>query len=219
MSTPRRSLLKTAWHNALRVLCRLAFVTIYGVRVRGREHVPRTGGLLVCANHQSHFDPVLVGLAVDRRLNYLARDTLFGFLPLRLLIESLDAIPIERDGFGLAGIKETLKRLKRGEAVLIFPEGTRTLDGQLAPLKPGFAALARRSGAPLVPIGLDGAFDAWPRSAALPRRSKIQIVIGAPIRPEDYERMNDDELIAALELEMHKCLALAQLQRRIIHGR
>src|SRR5688572_28695224 len=99
MSSTQRSLPKRAWYSFLRVICRTLFAAVFSGRVVGREHVPSTGGLLICSNHQSHLDPVLVGLAFDRRLNYLARDTLFRFLPLKLLIESLDAIAIERDGF------------------------------------------------------------------------------------------------------------------------
>ena len=112
---------KIAWYNFLHVGCRLASVVLFRIRVRGRRNVPDEGALLVCSNHQSHFDPVLVGLALDRRLNFLARDTLFAFTPFRWLIQSLDAIPIDREGMGLAGIKETLRRLKKGEGVLIFP--------------------------------------------------------------------------------------------------
>lgn len=209
MSSARRSLLKTAWYNFLHVCCRTFAVVAFRVRVAGRERVPLTGGLLVCSNHQSHLDPVLVGLAVDRRLNYLARDTLFRFLPLRLLIESLDAIPIERDGFGLAGIKETLRRLKREEGVLIFPEGTRTRDGSIAPLKPGFASLARRGRVPLLPVAIYGAYAAWPRSAPLPRPSNICIVIGEPISPSEIERMSDEQLIATLAQRIANCHDIA----------
>src|SRR6185369_4246968 len=96
---------------------------------------------------------------------------------------SLDAIPIDRDGLGLAGLKETLKRLKRGEMVLIFPEGTRTPDGQVAPLKPGFCAIARRANVPLVPVAIDGAFDAWPRFSPVPRPATIHVEFGPPIEP------------------------------------
>ena len=119
-------------------------VVVFRIRCFGREHVPPSGGGLVMSNHQSNMDPVLVGLATNRRLNYLARETLFAFAPFRWLIKSLDAIAIDREGLGLAGLKETLRRLKRGELVLIFPEGTRTRDGEIAPLKSGFCAVARR---------------------------------------------------------------------------
>src|SRR5262245_28081751 len=135
--TSSRSLPKRLWYDFLRVLCRMLGVVFFSIRCEDRHHIPASGGVLVVSNHQSHFDPVLVGLVCDRRLNYLARDTLFGFAPFRWLIASLDAIPIDREGLGMAGLKETLRRLKREEMVLIFPEGTRTRDGSVATLKPG----------------------------------------------------------------------------------
>jgi len=108
-----RSLAKRLWYDYLQVMCRLLGVALFRVRCTGRENVPPTGGVLVLSNHQSQFDPMLVGLAIDRRLNYLARETLFRFPPFRWLIRSLDAIPIDREGLGLAGLKETLRRLNR----------------------------------------------------------------------------------------------------------
>ena len=142
MST--RSLPARMYYDAFRFIIRLALVPIFGFRCFGRHKVPRDGAILVCANHQSVLDPPVIGCVFDRRLNYLARRTLFRFAPFRWLIRSLDAIPIERDGMGMAGLKESLRRLKRGEGVIIFPEGTRSHDGEVAPLKPGFCVLARR---------------------------------------------------------------------------
>jgi 1-acyl-sn-glycerol-3-phosphate acyltransferase len=177
----------------------------FGLRVAGREHWPAEGGGLVCANHQSMFDPPLVGLTCDRRMNYLARDTLFRVPGLSQLIAFLDAIPIDREGGGLAGLKETLRRLKAGELVLIFPEGTRTHDGEVAPLKPGFIAVARRSRVPLVPVGIDGAYQAWPRSAKLPKLGRIAVVIGEPIGPQLIAELADDDLLAELEQRILNC--------------
>src|SRR5262245_1475162 len=111
----QRSLAKRLWYNFLRVFFRMLAVVVFRIRVRGREHIPKEGGLIVLPKHQSHLDPILVGLCFDRRLNSLARDTLFGFPPLRWLINSLDAIPLDREGIGLGGLKESLKRLKTGE--------------------------------------------------------------------------------------------------------
>lgn len=205
----QRSLTKRIGYGLLHVFSRLTAVVLFRVRCEGRHWVPVEGGVLVCSNHQSFFDPVLVGLALDRRLNYLARKTLFRFAPFRWLIEFLDAIPIDRDGFGIGGIKETLKRLKRGELVLIFPEGTRTKDGNVAPLKPGFVALARRGRTPLLPIGMDGAFDAWPRNARFPRPSRIHVCIGEPISPETMAALTDEQLIDELERRIRDCHAQA----------
>ena len=99
----------------------------------------------------------------------------------------------------LAGLKETLRRLKAGELVLIFPEGTRTRDGEVAPLKPGFISVARRSRVPLIPVGLDGCYQAWPRTSRFPRGGRVAVVIGAPIGPDVVEALSDDDLLAELE--------------------
>jgi 1-acyl-sn-glycerol-3-phosphate acyltransferase len=143
----------------------------------------------------------------------LARDTLFGFAPFRWLINSLDAIPIDREGSGLSGLKETLRRLKRGEMVLLFPEGTRTRDGEVAPLKPGFCALARRAGVPLVPVAMEGAFDAWPRKQLLPQPAVIHIQFGPPLLPAEVERLDDRQLVEAVEQRLRKCHASARCLR------
>src|SRR5687767_7196522 len=113
-------------------MARCVAVWLFGLRVAGRENWPQRGGGLICSNHQSHFDPPLVGMTCNRRMNYLARDTLYKVPVLKQVIHFLDAIPIDREGGGLAGLKETLRRLKAGELVLIFPEGTRTHDGEVA---------------------------------------------------------------------------------------
>ncbi|MDX1948620.1 MAG: lysophospholipid acyltransferase family protein [Pirellulaceae bacterium] len=214
-----RSLFQRLGYNALRVLCRLVAVWLFGLRVAGREHWPAAGGGLVCANHQSYFDPPLVGLTCGRRMNYLARDTLFRVPVLSQLIRFLDAIPIDRDGGGLAGLKETLRRLKAGELVLIFPEGTRSSDGEVAPLKPGFIAVARRSKVPLIPVGLDGAYQAWPRTAKWPRLSRLGVVVGRPILPEEVAQLSDEDLLAELEQRLLDCHAQArEMRTRRIRG-
>jgi 1-acyl-sn-glycerol-3-phosphate acyltransferase len=206
----QRTLAQRFGYDVLRVLARMAAVGLFRLRVEGRENWPATGGGLVCANHQSYFDPPLVGLTCPRRMNYLARDSLFRVPVLSQLIAFLDAIPIDREGGGLAGLKETLRRLKGEELVLIFPEGTRTRDGEVAPLKPGFIAVARRSQAPLVPVALDGAFQAWPRTAWLPRLTRLAVVIGPPIGPAEVESLSDDELLAELEQRMLNCHSRAR---------
>jgi 1-acyl-sn-glycerol-3-phosphate acyltransferase len=201
----QRSLPQRLSYNTLRVLARLVAVMFFRLRVVGREHWPAEGGGLVCSNHQSYFDPPLVGLTCDRRMNYLARDSLLRIPGLKQLILFLDAIPIDREGGGLAGLKETLKRLKAGELVLIFPEGTRTHDGEVAPLKPGFIAVARRSRVPLVPVALDGAFQSWPRTSRFPRLTRLAVAIGQPIMPDEVAELTDEDLLAELEQRILTC--------------
>src|SRR4051794_5400966 len=120
----QRSLTKRLGYDLCQKLARLTGTALFRMRVVGREHVPITGGGLVCANHQSYLDPIVIGSAIDRRMNYLARDTLFRNPLFKRLLNYFDTIPIDREGGGLTGLRETLRRLKQDELVLIFPEGT-----------------------------------------------------------------------------------------------
>lgn len=209
----RRSLAKRLWYGWLHLVCRLCAVLFFRIRVTGREKLPASGGALVLSNHQSHLDPVLVGLACDRRLNFLARESLFRFAPFRWLIRSLDAIPLDREGLGLAGLKETLRRLKREELVLIFPEGTRSKDGEVGTLKPGFCALAWRARVPLVIVAIDGAHDALPRGRPFPRWTRICIEFGDPILPEEIERYQERELVTEVDRRIRLCHAKARRRK------
>jgi len=199
------------WYEVLRRIIQLAAVLGWGVRHWGRQNIPDNGGVLVVSNHQSHFDPPLVGMACARRMNYLARETLFRFAPFRWLIHSLDAIPIDRDGLGLSGIKESLRRLKRGEMVLVFPEGTRSPDGDIAPFRPGFTTLAVRGKAWILPVAIDGAYQAWPRRAILPRPGRIDVCYAPPISPEEVARWSERQLLAEVEQRVR---AAQELLRR-----
>ncbi len=205
MST--RRLPNRLWYQFLRWLIYATGILAYGVRYRGCENIPKTGAVLVVSNHQSHFDPPLVGAGCWRRMNYLARQTLFRFAPLGWLIRSLDAIPIDRDGLGLTGIKESLRRLKRGEMVLIFPEGTRTSNGEIAPFRPGFTVLAARSKAWILPVAIEGAYDAWPRSQQFPGPGRIHVLFGEPIPPEEVASRDERDLMAEVERRVRQCHA------------
>jgi len=201
----QRTLAQRLGYDCIRIVARFIGVWLYGLRVAGRENWPSDGGGLICSNHQSHFDPPLVGLTCSRRMNYLARDTLFRVPVLKQLIHFLDAIPIDREGGGLAGLKETLRRLKAGELVLIFPEGTRTRDGEVASLKPGFIAVARRSKVALIPVGIDGAYQAWPRTSRFPRLGRIAVVVGEPITAVQVADLSDQAILAELEQRIRAC--------------
>ena len=105
-----------------------------------------------------------------------------------------DAIPVKRDGMSISGLKETLKRLKRGELVVIFPEGTRTENGQCGNLKTGFCMLARKANVPLVPVAIAGAFEVWPRNKRFPRLARMCLVAGEPIPAATVASLDDDAL-------------------------
>jgi 1-acyl-sn-glycerol-3-phosphate acyltransferase len=210
---PRRTWLQRAVYVFLRFLARMTSVVLVGMKVVGRHHFPRRGGVLLCSNHQSVLDPILIGLQCNRRLNYLARRSLFRNPWFSGLIRFLDAIPIEREGMGLEGLRETLRRLRGGEVVLIFPEGTRSPDGELQPLKPGFCAVAKRAEATIVPVALDGAHIAWPRHRSWPLPARIAVAFGPPILPQDIQRMTAEELVEELQRRLAECHRLARQLR------
>ena len=185
-----------AFHDLLWVLCRTLSLVFFGFRCRFAEPMPRTGGLLVLASHQSHLDPVLLGLSSPRRLSSLARSSLFQTKVLGTVITLLDAVPIDRESSSLGAIKAIMARLKAGKAVVIFPEGTRTANGQLGDVKGGFAVIARRAGVPIQPVAIVGAYDCWPRSRQLPRTGRIRLEFGRLITPEQIREMDDPTLLA-----------------------
>lgn len=172
----------------------------------GKGNVPLDGPVLLLSNHQSHLDPVLVGLACPRQLKYLARHGLF-FFPFNLWIRALGAVPINQEGSALAGLRTTLGLLKDDNAVLVFPEGSRTPDGQFHEIFPGFCLLARRSQATIVPLAIEGAFAALPRGSFIVRPHSIGLTFGPPILPSQYAQLSDDELVALVTKRISQSLA------------
>ncbi len=193
---------KRLFYRGLRFTSRMTASLLFSFRTTGAHHLDFDGGAIILSSHQSMMDPVLVGLISNQRLCYLARKTLFKNQVFAWLIRTLDAIEIDRERGGLSGLKEMLRRLKKGDKVLMFPEGTRTLDGKIGPLKPGFIPIARRAEVPLVPVAIVGAYDCLPRGASMPTRKPIAVVVGDPIYPEEYLALSDDEIIARLASRM-----------------
>ncbi len=186
------------YYRFCRFFCQWFFLLFCRVRVFGREHVPGTGGILLVCNHQSFFDPVLVTMALYREGNYMARDTLFQNPLFRRFIKSLNAFPIRRNTADISAVKETLRRLKSGRVVVIFPEGTRTRDGSVAPFLPGPAAVALKARCAVVPVRIDGAFLSWPKNQALPSPAPIQIRYGPALTADQTKHYTAQELAQEL---------------------
>ena len=186
------------FYRGVRLLARMVATVTFCLRSEGQYHLDVEGGGMLLSTHQSLLDPVLIGLIANRRLNYLARKTLFKNSFLGTLISLLDAIEIDRERGGLAGLREMLKRLQRGELVLMFPEGTRTSDGEIAILKPGFIPVARRSQVPLMPIAIVGAYDCLPKGSKLPMRRPVAVIFGESIPSSMYLPMSDAEILELL---------------------
>ena len=192
------------WYWLSQRFLQLLWVLLYRVRRWGIENIPAEGPILLTPNHQSHFDPPLVGCCCPHRMSYMGRESLFRFAPFRWLILSLGAFPINREGRGFGGLKETLRRLQQGEVIMIFPEGARTPDGRIHPFRPGIRMLAIRSGATIVPVAIEGAYQAWPRWRALPRLGTIHIHFGEPLPPETIRELGEDALVEEVERRVRR---------------
>jgi 1-acyl-sn-glycerol-3-phosphate acyltransferase len=190
--------LQHAWYAACRLVAQVLFTVVFGIRVYHRERLPRAGGVLVIANHQSYLDPILAAVGMPRPFHPMARESLFRFLPFEMVIRSLYAFPVRRATADLGAIREAMRRLKDGAVVLVFPEGTRTRDGSIAPLQAGPITIAGRAGVPVVPVVIDGAFEAWPRAALLPVPHRIRVAYGQPLAAEEAAAGDPEALMETL---------------------
>lgn len=191
-----RGWLHHVYYLIMRQGCWWTYILLFGGRAWGYRRVPRKGGVLLVSNHQSYFDPMLATMALPRQCSFMARDTLFCNNIFKAIIESLNAFPVKRGAADLRGIKEALRRLKDGYAVLLFPEGTRSASGAMGDIQPGVAMLAQRAGVPVVPVAIDGAYEIWPKGQKWPRRGRVRVKYGQPFTAEQVQQMAAEELVA-----------------------
>jgi 1-acyl-sn-glycerol-3-phosphate acyltransferase len=206
---------KRLFYNFWYILLNLFFRILYRVRFFGQNNLPETGSVILISNHQSHYDPPLLAVGLRRRLNFLARRSLFQFKPFAWTIDMLDAIPLETNGIGFAGIKESFKRLKNGEIILLFPEGGRTWDGNIAPFLQGSLTLAQRTKSAILPTAISGAYDAFPRTKKYPKLwGKLRVVYGQPIPYEEIKELTEEELRHLCEAKVAELFHEAESKRK-----
>ena len=160
---------------------RFMYATYFRWRVYHPERVPLTGPVILASNHLSFLDPPLVGSGMTRGINYMARKTLFRYPGIGALLRSWNAVPVDRDGGSASGLKEVLNRLKRGGAIIMFPEGTRSLDGKLQPARSGIGLAVIKSDAPVVPVRVFGTFEAYGKGVKFPRPHRVAVKYGEPM--------------------------------------
>jgi 1-acyl-sn-glycerol-3-phosphate acyltransferase len=196
-----------AYYDASYWFCMAGMTTWFSLRTQGHEHVPRDGPVLLISNHQSFLDPVVVGLAARRRLTFLARRTLFDHWFFRLIAGGLNPVPVNQEGFAREGLKTVMEQLEKGRAVGIFPEGERTADGKMQPFRPGILLLIKRIDMPIVPVGVAGTYEAWPRWRRYPvpaplflpaRKGAIGVSIGSPINSRCFDDKPREQVLSEL---------------------
>ncbi len=173
-------------------LCQLAYQMFFRGDVAGLENLPLEGGYIVAANHASHLDPPIVGLFLPRQVSFFARKTLWKPGVVARWLDAVGTIPVDRDGgTSLDAIKRVLQALARGKVVIVFPEGTRSPNGELQAPKPGVGLLACKAHLPVVPARVFGSFEAFGRGGRFRPGSPVSVAYGPPLAPEDYDHPSD----------------------------
>ena len=161
------------------------FRTFYRIYFRAEwfnaGRVPVNGPVILASNHASILDPPLVGTGLNRGISYLARESIFRFPGVGWILRNWDAVPVDRDGGGARGLKAIMDRLLAGGGIILFPEGTRTLDGKLQPARSGIGLTVIKSNAPVVPVRVFGTFEAFGKEVPFPRPHKIMVKYGRPM--------------------------------------
>ena len=195
-------------------LIRLIGRIFFRLRVIHRGRMINHGPVILAANHQSFLDPPLAGSVSDRAIYFLARKTLLDPPALGWLLPKLNVIPVDSEGGrDRTALKALIRILRAGEGTLVFPEGARSVDGKLQPAQPGLGLVIAKTLAPVVPMRIFGAYEAWPIHEKWPRPGHVTIVVGEPIHftqadlegagKDLYQRLSQRVMdsIAALSLD------------------
>ncbi|MEI6084054.1 MAG: lysophospholipid acyltransferase family protein [Verrucomicrobiota bacterium] len=200
------------WYRFCRFLFRCYFRLWHRGRIIDARLTPATGGCILAGNHMSFLDPPFFGQACPRGAYYMARDTLFRHPLANWILKSWNCVPMNRDRGDIGALRTVLRLLEEGKPVLMFPEGTRSDDGQLKEGRAGIGMIAAKARVPIVPMRIFGTNNALPRGTSLPRPAKVIIRYGEPFvypLPENVDKLRGDDL-KALYLDISR-----EIMRRI----
>ena len=201
--------LQQRWYQFGKCMCRAFFYPLYRIRAFGTQNVPKEGPILLLSNHQSFFDPILCQIPLKRDFYCVARDTLYKNKLFGAILLTVNTIPIKRGQADLSAMKTVISKIKQGWGMCLFPEATRTSNGKIADIKPGLGLISRRTGAKVVPVVIDGAFECWPRHKKFPSLGRIGISYGEPITSEKVKELGDREFARFLTNQLremqHEC--------------
>jgi len=201
---PGHSLWQIAWWYLLHFFCFVFCTVLYRYRAWGTHYIPRAGPVLFVANHESFLDPILVGMGGHcRQFHSMARKTLWKHRVLGWLLNTLNTIPIDQNASDMTAIRRCIEAMKRGHALLVFPEGSRTIDGNFTPFAPGVLLLIKRARPAIVPVAVRGTFEVWPRAKRLPRCfGRIGVIYGKAISTEQLLADGSEQALKCLHSEV-----------------
>ena len=183
----------TFWYLLGYSLSKTIAKTFFNYRVIGAENMIEEGPCIIAANHCSNLDPPLVGVACSRAIHYLGKKSLLGWPVLGQIFPQLNVIPVDQKNADRSALMGAIRVVKNGGAVLIFPEGTRSCDGEIKPAQPGIGMIVAKTRAPVVPVRLFGSFQALPKGQSMPQVATISAVIGKPVSFAECELQGRSE--------------------------
>lgn len=201
------------WYRFSYRLSQVLAKCLFAFKVVHRERIIEEGGAILAMNHESYLDPPLAGIACRRELHFLARKTLLQWPILGPIMPKLNVIPVDQERADMSALKTIIKLIRAGHATIIFPEGSRTLDGEIQPAQPGLGLVIAKTLAPVVPMRIFGAHRAFPRGGKPRPFTPITLVVGEPMYftkddlvgegRELYQRLSERvlERISAIQYE------------------
>jgi 1-acyl-sn-glycerol-3-phosphate acyltransferase len=201
------------WYFSVYHLTRLIARVFFRFRILHRERMIQEGPVILVMNHESYLDPPFAGIGCQRAIYFLARKSLFDVPVLGWILPKLNVIPVDQEGGDRTALKALIRILRANHCALVFPEGSRTLDGNFQPAQPGVGFVIAKTLAPVVPMRIFGAHRALPRGGGKLRFCRITIAIGEPLRfsaaevegygREVYPRLSQRvmDAIAALKID------------------
>lgn len=207
------------WHGNmlykyLRFICSVLVRGLFHFQVRGRHNLRKPKGAIFAVNHSSYLDPIFAGVAARKPIYYLARKTLFRNKFFGWLLRNINVIPFNRDAPDTIALKNVIQLLQKGKIVLIFPEGTRTKDGNLQRAHLGIGFIALKAGVPVVPAYIKGAYKIWPKNSKFIKLKKAWINIGEPINLDKWQgksKIEKSDYEELADLVMQRIGVLANL--------
>jgi len=186
--TPVKPLYRIGWN-----LCSGVFNSLFQIESYDVHHVPSRGPFLLASNHVSYLDPPAIGVSFRRPIYYFARDTLFRG-PSGPILRGVNAVPVNnRGGSDLAAMRRAIEVMKMGEGLLVFPEGTRSPDGNFLPARRGIGLLACKGGVPVLPTRIFGTFEALGRGKKPQWGLPLKVRFGPLLFPEDFDPGKKDK--------------------------
>lgn len=200
-------------YRTMRYLFKSAFYELFDGSICGLDKIPRDGPFLLACNHASYFDPPFLGAIIEQREMFaFAKKSLFNSNLKKWLFTHLNSIPVDRNNTDISAIRAVLNLLKKNKGIMVFPEGTRTSDGQLGEAHAGIGLFACKSGVPVVPCRMFGTYEIMNRFSHFPNWNKrATIIFENPIFPEEYDDKNSaNRYLNAAKIIME---AIASIER------